>query len=162
MNIKMKCTQCGYNDLEEVDFPYESELVTTAIGLVGESFQYDLESSVYAKTYICTRCGHFEFFSPKLAKLVLEEREKCAKIQKEIDNSNKQISDKNNEIQNVEQQINSIKEQLEDIDITVRQSNELKAKQQELSNKLKALKAEIQELIKYQNDLKRKLEALRR
>ena len=125
----MKCTQCGCNDLEEVDFPYESELVTTAIGLMGESFQYDLDTSVYAKTYICTKCGHFEFFNPRLAKLVLEKREKCAKIQKEIDNFDKQISDKNNEIKNVEQQIESINEQLKDIDITIRQSNELKAKQ---------------------------------
>ena len=65
MNIKMQCTQCGCNDLEEVDFPYESELVTTAIGLVGESFQYDLDARVYAKTFICTQCGHFEFFNPE-------------------------------------------------------------------------------------------------
>ena len=158
MNIKMKCTQCGCNDLEEVDFPYESKLITTDIGLVGESFQYDLDASVYAKTYICTRCGHFEFFNLELAELVLEEREKCAKIQKEIDNFDKQILDKNNEIKNVEEQINSIKEQLRDIDITIRQSNELKAKQQELYNKLKALKAENQELIKQQHYLKGKLE----
>ncbi len=158
MNIKMKCTQCGCNDLEEVDFPYESELVTTSVGLTGESFQYDLDASVYAKTYICTKCGHFEFFNPELAKLVLEKREKYAKIQKEIDNIDKQILDKNNEINNIEQQIDSIKEKLKDIDITIRQSNEFKAKQQELSNKLEALKADNQELIKQQNNLKCKLE----
>lgn len=157
MYIKMKCTQCGCNDLVEVDFPYETELITTSIGILGESFQYDLGTSVYAKTYICTQCGHFEFFSPELAKRVLEKREKNAKIQKEIDNFDNQISDKNNEIKNVEQQIDSIKEKLKDIDITIRQSNELKAKQQELSNKIKVLKADNQELIKQQNSLKHKL-----
>ena len=151
----MKCTQCGCNDLAEVDFPYESKLITTAIGLAGESFQYDLDTSVYVKTYICTKCGHFEFFNPELAKLVLEEKEKCVSIQKEIDTFDKQLSNNSNEIKNVEQQIKSIEGQLKNIDITIRQHNELKAKQQELSNKLKALKADNKELIKQQNNLKR-------
>lgn len=155
--MKMKCTQCGCDDLEEVDFPYEAKLDEVAVGIAGESSFYDMHEEVYTQTYICTKCGHFEFFNPELAKLVLEEREKCAKIQKEIDNFDKQISDKNNEIKNVEQQIDSIKEQLKNIDITIRQSNELKVKQQDLSNKLKALKADSQELIKRQNNLKRKL-----
>lgn len=70
MNNKIKCTQCGCEDLEEVGFPYEVELDTVAVGLVGESFQYALQNDVYASTYICTKCGHFEFFNPKLAEQV--------------------------------------------------------------------------------------------
>ena len=76
MDIKIKCTNCGCNDLEEVDFPYKAKLIQTAIGLAGESSEYDLEEEFHTTTYICTKCGHFEFFNPKLAKLILEEREK--------------------------------------------------------------------------------------
>lgn len=157
MNIKMKCTQCGGNDLEEVDFPYEAKLDEVATGIAGESSFYKLHEEVYTKSYICTKCGHFEFFNPKLAELVLEERDRCAKIQKGIDDFDKKISSKNNEIKNIEQQIDSIKEKLKDLDITIRQSNELKSKQQELSDKLKELKADNKELIKQQSDLKLKL-----
>lgn len=153
----MKCTQCGCKDLEEVDFPYEAKLDEIAVGIAGESSFYDIHEEVYAKTYICTKCGHFEFFNPELAKLILKERENCAKIQTEIDNFDKEISNKNNEIKNVEQLIASITEQLKDLDITIRQSNELKAKQLKLSNKLKELKTANQELIKQQNNLKHKL-----
>ena len=139
MKTNMKCTQCGCKDLEEVDFPYEAKLDEIAVGIAGESSFYDIHEEVYAKTYICTKCGHFEFFNPELAKLILKERENCAKIQTEIDNFDKEISNKHNEIKNVEQLIASITEQLKDLDITIRQSNELKAKQLKLSNKLKIM-----------------------
>lgn len=158
MNMKIKCTQCGCEDLEEIDFPYEAKLDEVAVGIFGESFQYSLDESCYAQTYICTKCGHFEFFNPELAKLVLEEREKSVKIQNEIDNFEKQISDKNTKIKNVEQQIYSITEQLKNIDITIRQSNELKTHKEELKEKLKVLKKDNQSLIQEQNKLKKKLE----
>lgn len=155
--MKIKCTQCGCEDLEGIDFPYEAKLDEVAVGISGESFQYRLDESCYAQTYICTKCGHFEFFNLELAKLILEEREKSAKIQNDIDNFEKQISDKNTEIKNVEQQINSITEQLKNIDITIRQSNELKTHREELKEKLKVLKKDNQTLIQEQNKLKKKL-----
>ena len=76
MEFKMKCTQCGCEDLEEVDFPYEATLKMTECGIRGEATFYDLEDDVYTSTYICTRCGHFEFFNPELAKIILEDRQK--------------------------------------------------------------------------------------
>ena len=33
--MKMKCTQCGCDDLEEVDFPYEAKLDEVAVGIAG-------------------------------------------------------------------------------------------------------------------------------
>jgi septal ring factor EnvC (AmiA/AmiB activator) len=153
--MKMKCTQCGCDDLEEVDFPYAANLVGSE-GLSGYSSSYDLEVNLYANTYICTRCGHFEFFNPELAKFVIEERERCTKIQKEIDNFDEQISNKNAEIQKYECQINLITEKIKDIDITIRQSNEFKAQLEELKKKVKELKASKQLLIKEQNTLKKK------
>lgn len=91
MDVKIKCTQCGCEDLEEVEFPYEGKLNTVAVGLSGESFQYALDNNVYAITYNCTRCGYFEFFNPRLAELVLKDREKNTKIQQEIMNLDKKF-----------------------------------------------------------------------
>lgn len=148
MDKRIKCTQCGCDDLEEVIFPYKANLIQTATGIAGESFQYDLDEELYTTTYICTKCGHFEFFNPELAKIILEDRAENARIQNEIIKIDKQVSDKNNEIKNIEQQINSISKQLESIDITIRQSNELKAERQELRNQLDIIKKDIQTLLK--------------
>lgn len=157
MNNKIKCTQCGCEDLEEVGFPYEVELDTVAVGLVGESFQYALQNDVYASTYICTKCGHFEFFNLKLAEQVLKDREKNAKIQQEIGNLDKNILENNNKIGEIEQQINSITIQLKNIDITIRQSNELKENKQKLINTVESLKKDNKKLLDRQKDLKKKL-----
>lgn len=157
MDIKIKCTQCGCEYLEEVEFPYEAKLNTVAVGLSGESFQYALDNNVYAITYICTRCGHFEFFNPRLAELVLKDREKNAKIQQEIMNLDKKILENNNEIEKIEQQINSITTQLKNIDITIRQSNELKANKQKLITTIERLKKDNKKLFDEQKDLKKKL-----
>ena len=152
----MKCSQCGCEDLEKVNFPYKAILDEVATGISGESSFYDLREKTTADTYICTNCGHFEFFNSKLAKSVLEKRAKNAKTQGEIDVLNKKISDKNNEIKNFKNQISLIKKQLENIDITIRQSNEFKTKQQELVKKLKLLEKEFQQLEKQKSSLKKK------
>ena len=156
MDKKIKCTQCGCDDLEEVIFPYKANLIQTAIGIAGESFQYDLDEELYTTTYICTKWGHFEFFNPELAKIILEDRAENARIQNEIIKIDKQVSDKNNEIKNIEQQINSISKQLESIDITIRQSNELKAERQELRNQLDIIKNDIQTLLKRRDSFETK------
>ena len=39
----MKCTQCGCNDLEKVDFPYHANLIMTRCGIAGSASFYDLE-----------------------------------------------------------------------------------------------------------------------
>lgn len=162
MNIKIKCTQCGCDDLEEVDFPYKAKLDEVAIGIAGESSFYDLHEEVYAETYICTNCGHYEFFNSWLAKSILEKRE--AKIrtlneaQNELENLNKQVLEKNNEIQNTERELNCISTQLESLDITIRQSNDLKVKQNELTKKLKVLNDEYQVLLKQQSDVKGRID----
>ena len=158
MEIKMKCTQCGCEDLEEVDFPYEATLIMTEMGLRGEATFYDLENNVYTSTYICTRCGHFEFFNPKLAQLVLEERQEKATLQSEIDKLNSQIVENEKESFRIAKEIDSIAKQLENLDITIRQSNELKTKKEELEEREKRLQQEKSELIKQKDLLSKKLE----
>ena len=135
MGFKMKCTQCGCEDLEEVDFPYEATLKMTECGIRGEATFYDLEDDVYTSTYICTRCGHFEFFNPELAKIILEDRQKISELQSRIGKLNDQISENENESHRIDEEIVLILKQLEDLDITIRQSNELKEKQNELEQK---------------------------
>ena len=156
--MKIKCSQCGCTDLEKVDFPYEAILREVGIGIVGESFIYDLDEHIYTDSYICTQCGHFEFFNSQIAEDVLKKRAKIEKIQKEINDLDKQISNKNNEIKKFEQQINLITEQLKSIDITIRQSIELKSKQQELTQNLKLLEQEVITLCKKRDSLKNEIE----
>lgn len=157
MDVKIKCTHCGYNDLEEVDFPYKAKLIQTAIGIAGESSEYNLEEEYYTTTYICTKCGHFEFFNPKLAKLILEEREEIAKIENEITEIDNQILTNEKYLQYIEEEIVSIVNQMQDLDITVRQCNELKKKQKELENKIKTLNTSNKSLLQKKKNLKMKI-----
>ena len=163
MDIEKKCSQCGCKDLEAVPFPYKSELVVASNECyANESIQYELNVSTMAGAYICTKCGHYEFYNDWLAKSILDKREEKIRtqneLQKELKNLDKQVSEKNNEIQNIEQELNSISTQLKSLDITIRQSKEFKVKQKELNQKLELLKNEYQELLKQQNNVKSRLD----
>lgn len=154
MNLKVKCTQCGCDDLEIVDFPYNAELSVVRTGIAGESYEYALDENVYATTYICTKCGHFEFFDPEMARIILEVREENAKRQKEIEVVEKEIANNESEIKEIKQQIDLIDVQLDDLDITIRQSNQLQERKQELIKKVDFLNNGNQNLFKKLNKLK--------
>ena len=66
----MKCTQCGCNNLVKVDFPYETGLIEDVVGLSGYTAQYSIINKADCNSYICTNCGHFEFFNLKLAEKI--------------------------------------------------------------------------------------------
>lgn len=72
-------------------------------------------------------------------------------------NLDKNILENNNKIGEIEQQINSITIQLKNIDITIRQSNELKENKQKLINTIESLKKDNKKLLDRQKDLKKKL-----
>ena len=152
MNIK--CTQCGCDDCEKVPFPYAVSLITTRVGISGESFEYDLRENCQTQTYICTRCGHYEFYNQDLVKKILERREEYRKVEVEIKKLEEQVSNNNSEIALLEQQINAISKELENLDITIRHSNELKAQQQELTQ-------ELRKLLDKQKDLEKELGRIR-
>ena len=160
MDIKVKCTQCGCEDLEEVDFPFEAELIMTEEGISGEATFYDLENKVYTSTYICTRCGHFEFFNSKLAKLILKERQEKAALQSEIDKWNAIILEKVNALNGIAKDIEMVAKRLEDLDITISQSNELKAKREELEERKRELQKEKNALEKQRDLLRRKMQRI--
>ncbi len=153
---EMKCTQCGCIDLEEVDFPYEAQLRQVYVGIAGESSEYDLEEVYYTTTYICTKCGHFEFFNLEWAKSILEERIENKKVQDEIEKLETKILENNCEIDSVKKQIENIEKQLEDLDITIRQSIELKTKMKDLKEKIELLEKENRELLDMKYNLEHK------
>ena len=65
--MKIKCTQCGCTDLVKTFWPHEYELECVHEGLSPEASLYAMNETEYAEVYICTQCGHFEFFNKKLA-----------------------------------------------------------------------------------------------
>ena len=149
----MKCTQCGCNDLEEVDFPYHANLIMTRCGLVGEASFYDLEEEFEGESYICTKCGHFEFFNKKLAETIIEKRAIEEKKRAKIEEIEEQILEKDGEIEMHKADLNIVLEQLNDLDITIRQSNELKEKKAELIEQINTLQEEIKSLQQQKNRL---------
>lgn len=142
----MKCTQCGCEDLKEVDFPYQVNLIMTACGCALEAAYYDLKQTSDATTYICTKCGHFEFFNLKLANIILQERKRKEIIRASIEEIEKKILQNENQINTRIETINQILKQLENLDITIRQSNELKERKAELTEQINSLRTEIKSL----------------
>lgn len=149
----MKCTQCGCEDLEQVDFPYEANLIMTRCGLYGEASFYDLETEALTVSYICTKCGHFEFFNPELAEKILQERKMEEFRQAKIEEIEKKILQHENQIKEYNEKIDQICKQLESLDITIRQSNELKERKSELTEQINSLRAEIENLEKQKKGL---------
>lgn len=167
--MKMKCTQCGCTDLCETNFPmkvgfndngfetvstsnpyrpYERKLVRrepvlrqTQYDCDGGAVTFELENQYFCKTYICTQCGHLEFFDKKFAEQILANRKATEEISKKICNVDKQIEKLNDKNFKCENEILNCTEELENLDITVRRSNELQ-------EKIKSLQIEIQEIKK--------------
>ena len=157
MNFKMKCTQCGCEDLVEVGFPYETSLNMIDCGIRGEAAYYELEYEAYASTYICIRCGHFEFFNPELAQRILEKRQAKVNLQSEIDQLNHKIVENEKELEKIDSDIKSIVKQLENLDITIRKSNELKATQKEMEEKKQQLETRNKALLTRRDSLRKRL-----
>ena len=169
--MKMKCTQCGCTDLNEVNFPmevgfnndgyenvkidnpyrpYEQKFVRrepilrqTQYDGDGGAVTFELENQYFCKTYICTQCGHFEFFNKKLAEQILANRQATEEISKKISDVDKQIEKLNDKNFKCENEILHCNEELKNLDITVRRSNELQEKIKSLQNEIKEVKKEI-------------------
>ena len=78
----MKCSQCGCEDLVEVEFPQEVRLIEVDSGLAGYSSGYNLKNKINCSTYICLNCGHYEFFNKKLAEQIKNGRKEADKAKK--------------------------------------------------------------------------------
>ena len=132
--------------MEKVDFPYHANLIMTRCGLVGEASFYDLEEEFEGESYICTKCGHFEFFNKKLADSIIEKRAIEEKKRAKMEEIEERILETDREIEMHKAHLNIVLEQLNDLDITIRQSNEMKENKAELIEQINTLEEEIKSL----------------
>lgn len=153
----MKCSQCGCNDLVEVEFPQETTLIECERGLVGYSSSYDIESEVYCKTYICVNCGHFEFFDLELAEQIKNDRKEKAEAKEYIIRVEKEIVDLSNQVSDIQKEKEKLINESQDLDITIRKSNEIKMSIKDLENEIITLHKTIKEKEKEVAELKNKL-----
>ncbi len=184
--MKIKCTQCGREDLVEVNFPmevgfnndgYESVKTNNPYNPYERKFverepvlqqtQYDgdggavtfkLENQYFCQTFICTECGHFEFFSKELTEVIKEDRKKCADLKKEIADLEDKITKLQAEQTKLQKELDSCNKEFSDLDITVRRSNELKEKINNLKNNITKKIETINELNKQKQQLENQLE----
>ena len=111
------------------------------------------QSSFFCAAVILSPKG----YSFKLrAKRILEEREIKATIENEIIEIDNQILTNEKDLQLIEEEIASIVNQMQDLDITVRQCNELKKKKEELENEIKTLNTSNESLLQKKKNLKTK------
>ena len=154
----MKCSQCGCNDLVEVDFPHEVNIIQTGVGLNGYSSSYDIEDDVYCDSYVCVNCGHFEFFNLNLAEQIKEDRLFKEKTKKDIEKIEKEIDELNNKISSLDLSIKELKKESLNLDITVRRSNEIQdailSKKEEIKKTNKIVNEKNKELGKLKKMIK--------
>lgn len=74
----MKCSNCGSNNLKEVEFPV---MVLYDSGEVNKD----------TVTYICLDCGHYEFFNVKVTQTLKKQKDDQDKIENQVDNLLKEI-----------------------------------------------------------------------
>ena len=136
----MKCTNCGSSKLVKVSFPLQLVMVE------GEQYVAPTE------TYLCSECGHYEFFSKEIAekaKELLPSMEKCnqaiSEIKKTISQENSSFDE--NKVK-IEEEISSLSVKSKSLDITVREKNDIDSKLIELKKKLKNIQVSHDSLVK--------------
>ena len=148
----MKCSQCGCNDLVEVDFPHKIDLKEVGVGLAGYSSSYSIEEELDCNSYVCVNCGHFEFFNLKLAEQIKKDRLLKEKTKNDIDKIKKEIDELNNKISSSDLNIKELKKESLNLDITVRRSHEIQdailSKKEEIKKTKKIINEKNKELVK--------------
>ena len=129
----MKCTSCGNTNLVKTYFPMDS------YGDGGASV------SNMVDVYLCLDCGHYEFFSTKHANRHYDAAKWIRDTKSEIDTLRRELSELESPVttQKLNEEIKSIESQLTNLDITIRQQQELKTKLYDLKNKLSRIPSQI-------------------
>ena len=129
----MKCTSCGNTNLVKTYFPMDS------YGDGGASV------SNMVDVYLCLDCGHYEFFSTKHANRYYDAAKWIRDTESEIDTLRRELSELESPVttQKLNEEIKSIESQLTNLDITIRQQQELKTKLYDLKNKLSRIPRQI-------------------
>lgn len=141
----MKCSLCGCEDLVEVEFPQEAQLIEVAVGIAGESSFYDIKNNTYCNSYICVNCGHFEFFNIELAKRIMLDRKMKESAKLNINKLQHEIVELYNKVSNIKKHIKKLQNESSDLDITVRRSNEIQTTLSNYKNEIRILNKTISE-----------------
>lgn len=150
----MKCSNCGSEDLMETSFPMD--FVFTEGGVRQVNF----------KTYICIHCGHYEFFSKEVADRLKNAFNYVKGLCEEETKVTNEIFDISKDYERKLSELNSIKESLmkdaSNLDITVREKNELDNKILSLNEEISIINKEFNEKLNKLNnklsDIKVKIE----
>ena len=127
----MKCSSCGNTKLVKADFPMRC---------------YNGSPSVAeaVKTYLCLKCGHYEFFSTEKIAAYQEKATEIKDMENELDSLHQQLElalSKQKEWEEAHPQ--EMKKRIRCVpDFS---SNELKRKIQELEPKLRSLKYDLEQ-----------------
>lgn len=139
----MKCTQCGCKKLIKSWVPFSVN---------GDA---KLEFTQTLKVYVCSECGHLEWFVPSI---VDDYKNKVSQLESSIVQSNKakeQLLNLENMMSQYDRDVKSVEKELKSLDITVRRQRELQSKLQSLRLKISNSTAEIttlkQEVIRLEN-----------
>jgi len=124
----MKCSQCGNEKLVKSSIPMES---------CGDGWSEISKKEV--DIYLCTSCGHYEFFSMKkvhkyeeMTLIIKGKRDEIAKLETEMKDYYSEEKEKS-----IIKRIADIEEELKNIDITIRQQQKLKDELKNLNQRLK-------------------------
>jgi|GEM_PF-5051093 len=141
----MKCSQCGNEKLIKTVIPMK----VSSDGYLYDLFPKDIDA------YLCTNCGHYEFFSMKkvkdyenLVSQIEEKRVQLKDLEKELSVYIKNIE----KLEQLNSEIIEIENQLKNLDITIRKQQELKTELSVLNTKKEILEL-YSRIIEIENQL---------
>lgn len=144
---KIKCSNCGSTRLLDVEYPLHFLIVDGN------------QTSAPLTTYLCADCGHYEFFSHKLAKMARSLFDDGAEINSNVDSLLSKIKNADEvcliNLKKLENEKNEINLELKSLDITIRKKNELEQRLVQIWLEEQTTKGEH---LKAVNDLKKKIE----
>ncbi len=159
--MKLKCPVCGCTEIEK----YTDSLIDAS------SYE-DVYIQDRADYYVCPKCGHVELvlkdnflkkFNKELAEIKAAEKKRLNEIKKnkdEIAKIQKSIASDVKALELYKEKLRSLKEKIDDVDITIRQQNDLKEEYKKISHECDKIHNRLVKPLNRIDDLKRKLKAI--
>lgn len=126
----MKCTQCGCKRFIESKF-------SNLISVGGWDVQCSISETV--KIFACLECGHLEFFDKMMPDKLAQAETNLKQLNDELNSLLQEKETKDALIHELDEEITRIEEQLKNLNITVREQNELTENSQQINNKIQQM-----------------------
>ncbi len=129
----MKCTHCGNSNLIKTYFPLKS------YGDGGAELSKEVE------VYFCLECGHYELFSQAKIENYKNTLEWIRNTELKIEGLHKELEELQDPltVQNIQNEINMCENQLKNLDITIREQQNLKDRVSTLKRQLQIIPSRI-------------------